>query len=314
VHGLVILMSLQMIRKNNGRAKIKGNRVFIPLIILIGIVSKIPAASLMDTFTDNFGWYGIVTGTMNITIISSLFYCMWIVAGVYRAMRSELQFSDAPVWWLVFMISSFFMHYGYVATVDSISFAAGVAIAMFFTFAEFSLILYFLALSEPKDIMNFRLLETSWKSGDKKTFFQNLPLWLTTLPMVFIFGLLAVIFLNMALKGTVVEEIYRKLWMEGQGRSFLLLIAIFGFIIRDLGILLLLNFSNRSNRADSALLIYLLLLYVLLPFLTRGNGIGAAFYPGITENSLVLVAFPVIEAAVVLFFLQRRWKQIRLAA
>ena len=314
VHGLMILISLQMIRKNDGRSKIKSNRIFISGLLVVGFVSRLFSASFFDSFETSLSWYGLVSGGIDITIVGAIFYCCWIVAGLYRAMRAELQFSDAPVWWVAFMLSSFFMHYGYFAPVEKLGFAGGVSAALFLTFSEFLFLLYFMALSEPKDIVNFRLLETSWTSGNRKTFFQNLPLWLTSLPLVFIFGILAVVFMNMAFAGSQVEDFLKSLHIRSSGKSYMGMIAIFGFVLRDLGILLLLNFSDRRKRADSALLIYLLLLYVLLPLLTRDWGIGAAFYPNFAANNIVMVAFPVAEAAVVLFLLQRRWKEIRLSA
>lgn len=313
VHGLMILISLLMIRKNDGRSKIKSNRIFISGIIAIMFLSNVFSGRLFDDMDIHISWYGIISGSMNLTTISALFYCAWVVAGLYRSMRSELQFSDAPVWWVGFIVSSLALHYGYFAAIDKIGFAGGVSAAMAMTFFEFLILLYLLALSEPKDIVNLRLLGNSWQNGDKKNFFRNLPLWITTLPFVFLLGLLTVVFFNLATDGSVIEDIYKEFNIHGASRSFPALIAVYGFIIRDLGILLFFNFSNNSKRADSAWIIYLLVMYLILPMLGHSTElpIGAAFYPDFKGNVIAMMLLPLLEAAVVVFFLVRRWRQIK---
>jgi hypothetical protein len=313
VHGLMILVSLQLIRKSDGRTKIKSNRIFISGIILMSFLVNIFSSRFLDSFETEITWYGLVRGNMNLMTLNAVFYCAWIIAGLYRAMRAELQFSDAPVWWLSFIGSSFLLHYGYFAGMERVGLAGGISAAAAITFVEFGALLYFLALSEPKDIVNLRLLENSYKAGDRKTLLQNLPLWITTLPVVFLLGFIAVLFFNMEVKGSLLEDIYREFKLAGAGRSFMALFAVYGFVLRDLGILLLLNFSNRSKRADSAWMVYLLVLYVLLPLLAHqsGLGIGAAFYPDFTANGLVMVVFPLAEAAVVLYLVVKRWREIK---
>lgn len=313
VHGLMILISLQMIRKSDGRTKIKSNRIFISGIIAMGFVTNIFSSRFLDSFSTDIAWFGIVRGNMNLALVSALFYCSWIIAGLYRSMRAELQFSDAPAWWLTFMGTSFVFHYGYFVTIESIGLAGGISAAMAITFVEFLVLLYLLALSEPKDLVNFRLLEKLWKAGDRATFLRNVPLWMVTLPVVFVFGFFAVFFLNIAVTGSLIEEFYQKLNLHGMSRTYPALIAVFGFVLRDLGILVWLNLSNRSKRADSAWIVYLLVLYVLLPMLAKASElpIGAAFYPDFFANKIVMVAFPVTEAAIVLYLVRKRWSELK---
>jgi hypothetical protein len=313
IHGIMILISLLMIRKNDGRSKIKSNRIFISGLVALISLSNIFSGSLLSEVNTPITWYGIVSGSMNLTTLSALFYCAWIVAGLYRSMRAELQFTDAPVWWIGFILSSVVFHYGYFAGMEILGTAGGISAAMAVSFFEFLMLLYLLALSEPKDIVNFRQLLNTWNTGEKKTFFRNLPLWITTLPFVFLLGLLAVVFFNLASQNSVLEEIYRTLKIHGASRSFPFLIALYGFIIRDLGILIFFNLSNNSKRADSAWIIYLLVMYVLLPMLVGSADLPfvGAFYPDITANIFVMIVIPILEAVGVVFLVWNRWKQIK---
>ena len=308
LHGLMMLMSLQMIRKADGRNKIKSNRIFIIGIVLLGFMSNFFRYGVMNIAADHFTWYGILKDPTDLMILSSLFYCFWVVAGLYRSMRTELQFSDAPTWWLGFLVSSLVFQFGYLVNIPDLSITGALAILFGLAFFQYIGMVYFLALTEPKDIVNLRLLQNTFQAGNYKGFLQNVPLWLTTLPIAFIAGLVAVGFLSVT---NINSELFQKLHMDATGHALMFLLAVMGFAIRDLGILLLLNFSGRARRADGAMLVYLMLLYILIPMLLRNMGIGAIFYPDITANVFVMVLFPVIEAAVVLFFLIKRWNELK---
>ncbi len=308
LHGLMMLMSLQMIRKADGRNKIKSNRLFIVGIVLLGFMSNFVRSGIMNLGAGYFSWYGILNDPTDLSIISSAFYCFWVVAGLYRSMRTELQYSDAPVWWLSFLVSSLVFQFGYLSHIPSLSLTAGLAILFAVNFFQYVVMVYFLALSEPKDIVNLRLLQNNFTAGNFKTFFENIPLWLFTLPVAFMVGLLAVGFFALT---NSTNELFEKMHLEGTTKAFMFLIAVMGFVVRDLGILLLLNFSSRARRADGAMMVYLVLLYILIPMVLKDYGIGTIFYPDITANSLMMVLFPLIEAAVVLVIVVKRWNELK---
>ncbi len=309
LHGLMILISLLMIRKADGKSKIKSTRIIIPGFIIVIYLSNVFRGSFFGEISD-FSWYGLVYDPLWISIVSSVFLCFWVVAGLYRSMRAELQFSDTPGWWVTFLLTSFLFQYGYFAGAKDITVISGITMSLMVLFAQCLALVYFLSFSESKDVVNFRLLFNSIKAGRYKVFLQNAPLWLITLPVAFIAGILSDIFLKIAYQDSFTGEIMRDFGIHGSGRATMLLIAIFGFVVRDIGILLLLNFSSRSKRADSAMVVYLLFLYVLMPLLLKDLGVGAAFYPDISANPIVMAVLPVIEAAIVVFFLFRKWGRL----
>lgn len=306
VQGLVILLSLQMVRKGDGRAKIKSNRIFIMGIVLIAYLGSFLRSFIFEDHAYAANWYGISLDNTNTSILVLLFYTGWIVAGVYRSMRTELQYSDAPNWWLAFIISSVVFQFGFFVSSTDANIIG--KLSMCFAAIAFQLLImtYFLALSEPKDIVHFRLLVNSWKSKKFQLFFENIPLWLLTLPIAFAFGFLSVILFTAS--GN--SHLFHKLEIQGYGLAYAFLFACIGFALRDLGILLLLNFSNRSKRADGAMIVYLLILYLLLPAITNSLKIGAVFYPDVNANPLAMVLLPAIEAVIVLFLLAKRWSTI----
>ena len=85
-------------------------------------------------------------------------------------------------------------------------------------------------------------------------------------------------------------------------------LAILLYVVRDLGILLLLNFSNRPQRADTSMLVYLVLIYLILPTLTSGLGISVILYPDITQGIIPLIGFPLVESIAVVYFLVKKYQ------
>ncbi|HVA97380.1 MAG TPA: hypothetical protein VNG53_00680 [Bacteroidia bacterium] len=318
LHGIMILITLQMVRKADGRAKIKSNRVFIFGIFFLVFISRFFTPWIPHSgYPMNLNWYFIPMNSTDRTMLSALFYCAWIIAGLYRSMRAELQFSDTPVWWVLFLISNFFFQYGFFINSPAFHGTHGLAYCFAIVFSETLFILYFLSLSESKDIVNFRLLLNALKEKKYRSFFQNVPLWITTLPIAFMFGLFAFIFFAVSPTNNNYTDallspmsLFNFNILFSKTQAFCFFIAVMGFVIRDLGILLLLNFSTRSKRADTAMVVYLILLYIVLPLLTKDLGIGLFFYPDITSNSFSMLIFPLVEAALVLFLVAKRWKEM----
>ena len=314
LHGIIILMALQLIRKSDGRIKVKSNRVFIIAFLLFGSVSRLIFFGIFSAFSFtqiSLKWYGIPFNTVIISLFSSLFYCAWIVAAVYRSMRAELQYSDKPTWWLLFIATNFLFQFGFFIGYEGMSFKISLLVAIASYFAQLVFITYILALTEPKDVVNFRTLQNAWLQKKKDLFLQNAPLWMITLPISFLFGLLTVILVIVLGQKEITQNIQEKFDFELTSVSVAFLISIFGFIIRDLSALLLFHFSSNAKRANVAMYFYFFLVYFVLPMLFSGNdNLTAAFFPSPKSSTILMVAFPLIEAAVVLWFLLKRWKEM----
>jgi len=312
VHGLMLIISLQMIRKADGRTKIKSNRIFILGIVLIGIISQFFSLSYWDNGLDSgLSWYNIVNGSTNLAILNTLFYGAWILAALYRNMRAELQFSDKPIWWFAFILANLFFQFGYLYGVEKFSPLISFNLTLGMLFFQTLSLVYFLALTEPKDIVNFRYLIHSLSIRNYDSFLRQVPLWLITLPISFMIGIIVVTLFSIIPGTAATKQIFADFSIQNSLSLVLILIAVFSFVVRDLGVLLLLNFSSRPKRADAVMIIYLLLVYVLLPMLAKNLPILGIFYPDIKANPVVMIAFPFIEMSIVFYFLRQRWDAIK---
>ncbi|MFN8283893.1 MAG: hypothetical protein U0U67_11805 [Chitinophagales bacterium] len=314
LHGIIILMALQLIRKADGRVKVKSNRVFIIAFLLFSSISKVIFFGIFSAFSFteiSLKWYGIPFTSVTISLFSSVFYCAWVVAAVYRSMRAELQYSDKPTWWLLFILTNFLFQFGFFIGYDGMPLKICLLVSVCIYFTEMVFINYILALTEPKDVVNFRTLQNAWIQKKWDTFLQNAPLWVITLPISFLFGLFAVILLLFVGEKEVVDNIQSKFDFNLTGVSVAFLISIFGFIIRDLSVLLLFHFSATSKRANTAMFFYFFLVYFVLPMLFAGNdNLTAAFFPSAQASTILMVVFPLVEAGIAVWFLLKRWKEL----
>lgn len=314
LHGLMILIALQLIRRTNANTKIKSNRIFLFGILFAGILSSIFSyftlfgSSKMMQLT----WYGIAIPTLDFLLFTSIIYTIWIFAGLYRSMRTELQFTDPPSWWLFFLIFHFIFQYGFFLPEGKMVDLSAISTTLTLLFVETILLTYLLALSENKDIVLFRKLINALKSSDFPTFYKYVPLWLITLPIAKIAGFLLLLFLLIFDENQLLKPFLKEYGLTNKVEIAGFYFAILLFALRDLGILLLLNFSNRPQRADTSMLVYLVLIYLILPILTSGLEISVILYPDITQGIIPLIGFPMIEALAVIYFLVKKWQEISL--
>ena len=183
LHGLMILIALQLIRRTNASTKIKSNRIFLTGLLFAGVLSSIFSYL---TFFDNgsniqLTWYGLTIPTLDFLLFSSVVYTLWILAGLYRSMRTELQFTDPPSWWIFFLIFHFIFQYGFFLPIGKMFDLSALSTTLTLLFVETLLLIYLLALSENKDIVLFRKLINALKSYYFPTFYKYVPLWLITL-------------------------------------------------------------------------------------------------------------------------------------
>jgi hypothetical protein len=310
-HGLMILFSLLTIRKSDGKSKVKSSRTFLAIALIFftgsGLVSGLSGMLHYSSGEQLVTWYGLIMPISNWYIIAGAFYCLWVVGGIYRAMRAELQFADKPIWWVVFLLSNFVLWFGVIVSLDGFTIVKSLSVTCAALCAFYLFFVYALALSEPKDIVNFRMLLNSYRQGKLKKFWEGISLWMVTFPVALIIGILAILFASIA--GSDLADVYSDYKVKGVTGALLILLAVFAFVVRDLGIMLLLNFSQKPKRADSAWLIYLVILYSVFPFIAAQAKVGALFYPDITVNPFLMVVPPIIEAVVVMVFVTHQWKR-----
>src|ERR1035437_258809 len=178
IQGIVILFSLTQMKKGDGRRKIKGNTIIIFPVFFIFVGWGI--STVLHEF-NYWGkpvqyWYGINLSYFR-NLFSNLFYTCWVVAGLYRTMRTELQYTNGLKWWNLFLISSAVFNAGYFTGQDyDISFNIILAIVFSLIFLGYSIVAFLLTLIEPKEIVDFRIVLKSFREKNYQQLYNVVPL------------------------------------------------------------------------------------------------------------------------------------------
>ncbi|HEY5790329.1 MAG TPA: hypothetical protein VIX81_06870 [Gammaproteobacteria bacterium] len=261
-HALGLTWSLLLVRYRGDReAGALQRRSSAYLVLLLLLLFGLPA--LLDPLQQAGSWYGRETGSY-FALGSLLLFAAWAVFGAYRLMRSELQFRNGPWAWLGF--TAYLMGYlGGFVDPDHRLFACyllGLGLTLVAAFAE------------PRDPLGLRRLgqalrERAWTRAQ-----QAAPPWLL--------GLGVSVALAAALLLQPASACRHALCPEGSPDQRLLSVLLLLFVLRDLGLLGLVSLRGRSRRPEFATVIYLLVLYFVVPWLLDAVGAGqltALFWP-----------------------------------
>jgi len=300
IHALVMLFTLpQMSKPYSGRSKLRGFMVY---SAVAGLIIYVWVYSQLESREDfNLNWYGIDAHYAVLALFTSVFYCTWTIAGLYRTMRAELQYADAPTWWLAFLISNLIFQFGFLIKWQGIPEGNKWMIMMMIAMIEYLSATYIISFSDQRDIIAWREL---LYPRNRWIWFKELPLWMISLTFALIAGI-ALATINATTENTV-WSITEIIFHEKPIYVFMFIVSLFGFVVRDMGIMMLLKFSLKRDKASTYTILYMVILYGLLPAFAGLVGLGMMFYPDITANPALMPVFPLVEAIVIVFLVVRK--------
>lgn len=295
-HAVSMLASLIVIQKER-----KFNKSQTAAILLLGIMAAVPFFSMVLGRASKVTWHGGSYDDLDFLLGTVGAYALWAVIGLYQLMRRELQMNNIPIAWYGFVL--FLMIYScgfFPATAqhskDLFAVASPALLSAWFVAIA---VTYFMAFAERKDQLSLQQLLRLATAGDSRRFLERAPRWLLTLPVIALTGILLVI--------TAV----------GSPEDATLKIAAFViagccFLGRDLGIMLFCNLAKANRRADLLTIVYLVMLYGIIPAIlaaTHQNGATTLFWPRPDQSLFLVVIAPLAEMLLVFYLLSVRWRQ-----
>lgn len=295
----------------------QGRRLPVTVSQLVGllVVLLVPFGEYADPVVAaraDTSWYGLPTQTASFTLFSLAAFLAWALIGVYRLMRIELQFKSYPFVWL--LLGLFLIGYAEGFLYDALTEAAVPASTWLVLPTIIAAALTYLVLFlQPKDIVRYRWLAASLASGDLRRALALTPLWLPTFAVTLVLAI-AIVILDLGgtyrLPGHIENLPEVGELLEGGWR---LVVAGLLFMVRDIALVLYLNF-NRRRRADVAAFIYLAVLYVPLPALAallEGPLLLPLFLPTPGAGPWMAILPPLIQAVAMVGLLAARMAAAR---
>jgi hypothetical protein len=269
----------------------------------------------LPSLTESFGfgaaqaitWFGIEFSADEFTLLTQVLFLGWAVVAVYRLMAGELQLRQRPWVWLSFSLFLIAYYQGFLLLGPDAGFSL-----RFFSALLVAVPLYYLAMfAQSNDVIRYRWLLHHLRGGIWRNALSLLPLWMPSLALAA--GLAVVV--AMLTRGevrtlTADEAVPRMLIGETWSGGIATAIALILFMLRDLGIVLLLNFGKRPKAPDLTAVLYLIVLYGVCGGLVAAAGAGLLlplFLPGVGSNAVVVVLAPLVQVILVAVLLRRRW-------
>lgn len=279
--------------------------------IMVGLQASHSSSNLVSglpAILTSVPWYGSEFEPGTFLALSVALFLAWGLLASFRLMQAELQVRIWPWAWLAFTL--FVMFYlnglvlGYWMNCDHCGEPG--AVLMIVPYGVAFLFFYAALFLEPKDIVRSRNLVAAFAAADWRRLLVMTPTWLPALLLVLITGCLTALAQHVlpAPQLDVLFAFEPPLELPG-------ILAHFGFVLRDLCLVLLLNFGARRRRADLAAFIYLAMLYVLAPWIVSVAGQGWArtlFLPGGPGSAWLNLAAAWMQGLAMLGLLILRWR------
>ena len=329
--GLVVAMFVAVVLMARTRSS-KGISVTLCQLFAIG-VAGVFADRLGNVGLTSFGrafgegasslatanWYGIASPIVWFVTASLVVYLAWAILGTVRQLRGVLQFKGYRWAWALFVLfvgaylAGFDTLYQRAPAFNNRAFAF--LTVFWVTAAAFT---YLAVLTETKSLQGYRSYVAAVRRLRFSEILQHQPFWLTSLMLVAI-----ALVLNLAIgqaqpgvRGEIGSDLaaFFRIGAAAIDLKTLLVVASL-FLLRDCLLVMTLNFSRNRRRADLAALVYLTVLYVIVPLFLRGFDLDQAvlmnFFVPQLDGGLLASAWPVLLQVVGLVMLMiYRWRTV----
>ena len=269
--------------------------------IAVSLPFAIGAALLASDWVPQrtLSWYGFAIPADDFLLATNLSIVAWGIFGCYRLMRAELQCRTGFLGWLGFTV---FLAV-YWAGLDAASAPLDLRLpgertldGWLMAFGVTLVLTYAAAFAEPKGIVRLRrwlrdLRLQSWRRAATET-----PSWAVSGVVCVICALNAIDLL------TPTDATDGVAW---------LILSILLFASRDIALIYVATLDNRRQRGHQAALVYLVVLYVLIPGLlagVRAEELVPAFVPILGAGPLMGTLPVLLQLALVLGLLAHRWR------
>ncbi len=259
-------------------------------------------------------WYGAAVENETFTLATGIAFLAWTCFGIYRLMRAELQFRCWPAGWTAFAAFCAIYVGGFafsrISSNPTIFGVPGMDVISRLLAAYLTVLalVWLAAYVEPKGLVRLRRWGAALRLGDPRRILETTPAWLPGMLLGAGLGVVLVIDLFLSPEA---REVYAGFLDMDSLAAFA--IAVFLFLLRDIGVVHFLTLDGRKRRAHMTALVYLVVLYVLIPVILVAADWDAAlpaFLPFFQGHSLFVTLPVLIQVAIVGALLAVRWRRV----
>jgi len=293
LHGMALNVGLLAAQKGLAGRTSSGIVLPVLVVVLLG-----PATGWVTEIKGEVHWWGWQFRQIDFVLASAIVFAAWAVFGAYRSMCAELQLRTAP--WALAAFLCFMAAYlaGFLALAPRRT--LGAADAVFVCGLGVSLLAgYLLLFSERTGAMTLRRLVARFERRQWRRALEELPGW----PVAIALALLCAAGTTL-LAGRDTGEAVREI----RGASLTLAL----FAVRDAALLHVFAFARQPKRVEAVTLLYLALLYWLVPSLLEALGAEALariVLPKVFAQPGLAAAVIAAQAALAVTIAAWRWRR-----
>jgi hypothetical protein len=300
VHGAALGAGLQAVRKDAKSAQRFGTLfLLVPLILPIWVLSFADAGDAGAAID----WHGLAIGRLPFAALSLVAFAAWAVYFAYRSMCRELQVRTLPWAWPCFALYVAFWLAGLAGGRELGAFQAFVVSGVLACTA----LTYAALFTDLTSAMVIRRMAAHAARGDWRRALEAMPVWPTTLVLGFAFALAAPVAFAQA--GTYAGAPH---WSELHAFATRAPIALLLLALRDCAILVFFASALRPRRVEGVTLLYLALLWWLIPALLGALGLTALAQlvnPFISLDGAKAASVMAAQAAIATGLAAWRWRR-----
>lgn len=268
---LALFSALLVQRINPNRSRVKVTLIQLS-VIFIGLALFSSDNFLLDNLNPGTGvWFGKKIGFDYSTFETLSILTLFGIIGIYRLLRVELKLPTYSGFVLVFILYCTFHIFSILYDAQKPEVLQSMHEGMpfyhypltnlqtfFFILFVISIAITFIsAFFTPKNIINLKVYLTALRERNFTKAYLYIPAWILPLCLVFVSGIIALFLIQ-----------YKTPYNSSMryGMTGFILACCF-FLIRDIGILYYNTLNKRAKRSHLATLVYLAILYTIVPTL-----------------------------------------------
>lgn len=308
IQGFILNLTLLSLKKTQDQTA-NYNGIFyliFSLFIIIFLFSPL-LSSFNDLFYTNqysrtkyMIWFHQKVTIFSFYNLSGVLFVIWVLIGVYQNIRSEFQFKNKSLVWILFTINFILYLFGFLFNDKNNNWFESSLLSLVFCTGLF----YFLLFAESKDFVYLQILKKHLQEKNWKQLNFKIPLWLVLFPFLLLLSLINIITTSQNVSIVGIEK--NHIWFP---LNFIL------FICRDIFLILWVSISNY-RRKELTIIVFLGLLYILFPVLTflitNSEQSFAIFFPVFAGNyGLETGILPIsLQFIVIAIIFVSRWKKL----
>ena len=276
----------------------RGTGAFV--LLLLAFIAISSGASIVDNVDKAVRWWGWSLQHGDLLLGTTLTFGGWALLGAYRSMCTALEIRTTP--WALPLFILFAAGYlaGFAVRGEANDprvlfsvMASGVVIAMAFT--------YVLLFAEKSGAGAWQQLRVRLQARQWQRVLQEVPLWLTALATGLAFAICASLVSTGAGTGSFLNEVG------------LAPVAVMLFAVRDAAIFQFFALARQPKRVIAATVLYLLLLYMVVPGLLNALGgevLAQLVLPPLVKSPATTTMVMLVQAAIAIALAYWRWHKI----